>query len=110
MDYLIRPIGADWSRPPNPFYWIERREKERRRIVQHINHPDRRKGERRAVSDADFTCKVCGKECPIAPEPPERAVCEEHCEDHDFQYDRHFREHRCIHCDMPAPYDWYDIG
>jgi hypothetical protein len=56
----------------------------------------------------DFKCKVCGIECPIAPDLPDRAVCEEHCEDHDYEYIRGERRHACKHCDKERPYDWCD--
>jgi hypothetical protein len=55
-----------------------------------------------------FACRVCGVQCPVAPKPPERPVCEEHCEDHDYRYAPDFRQHRRIHCDKPAPEDWFD--
>jgi hypothetical protein len=57
------------------------------------------------MTNIDFTCKVCGKECPIAPDPPERAVCEEHCEDHAFEYDPFRRGKFCIHCDKEQEYE-----
>jgi hypothetical protein len=56
--------------------------------------------------DYGFSCRVCGAMCPIAPEPPARAVCEAHCEDHDYRYERDVQGHRCIHCDAPRPEDW----
>jgi hypothetical protein len=52
----------------------------------------------------DFRCWVCGKQCPIAPDPPRRSVCE----DHEYKYERVDRGHFCIHCFKPAPDDWYD--
>jgi hypothetical protein len=54
----------------------------------------------------DFSCRICGVQCAVAPEPPARAVCPEHCEDHDYKYERDVQEHRCIHCDAPRPEDW----
>lgn len=40
------------------------------------------------MSDPDnpvhFQCRVCGVECPVAPDPPATAVCEEHCEFHEY--------------------------
>jgi hypothetical protein len=38
--------------------------------------------------EIDFSCRVCGVICPVAPDPPGRAVCEDHCPDHDYQYDK----------------------
>jgi len=55
----------------------------------------------------DFTCRVCGKECDIAPYPPERAVCEDHCEDHQFANHGHSWP-TCKHCGAWAPMDYYD--
>lgn len=60
------------------------------------------------MAEIDFSCRVCGKECPIAPDPPGRAVCEEHCEDHDYEYDPMRRDRFCKHCDKQVPYDFYD--
>lgn len=57
---------------------------------------------------SQFACKKCGVECPIAPVDGSGAVCENCCEDHDYRYCRDLQEHRCIHCDKPAPLDWYD--
>jgi hypothetical protein len=58
------------------------------------------------MSPIDFSCRVCGKECPTAPEPPERAVCEDHCPDHEYTYDSSQRKHVCKHCDAWRPDDW----
>lgn len=55
----------------------------------------------------DFTCRVCGKECDVAPDLPERAICEEHCEDHEFEYDAYERTHICKHCGKPVDPGWY---
>lgn len=55
----------------------------------------------------DFTCHVCGVVCDTAPDPPLRAVCPEHCEDHDYRYNRDDRGHFCIHCYQQAPDDWF---
>lgn len=56
----------------------------------------------------DFSCRVCGVQCPSAPDPPARAVCEEHCEDHEYEYEREMRGHFCKHCGKPRPEDWCD--
>lgn len=56
----------------------------------------------------DFSCRVCGVKCDSAPDPPARAVCPEHCEDHDYRHDRSRAGSFCIHCDQQAPEDWYD--
>lgn len=55
----------------------------------------------------DFKCKVCGVECDTAPLPPDRAVCPEHCEDHEYEYERGERGHFCKHCNQEPPWDWY---
>lgn len=54
----------------------------------------------------DFKCKVCGVECDTAPLLPDRPVCPEHCEDHDYEYVRGERGHFCKHCDQQRPEDW----
>jgi hypothetical protein len=53
----------------------------------------------------DFHCHVCGCDCPTCPPPPGKAVCEEHCEDHDYEYDRDERGHHCRHCFKIQPYE-----
>jgi hypothetical protein len=63
---------------------------------------------RAAKPPIDFTCRVCGLTCDIAPDPPERAVCPEHCEDHDYRYERELRGHYCFHCGEEAPPDLYE--
>lgn len=52
-----------------------------------------------------FKCHVCGAECPIAPQLPARAVCEEHCPDHDYQHQGSDGK-RCVHCFAEEPLDW----
>jgi hypothetical protein len=56
----------------------------------------------------DFHCHVCGKETDLAPDPPEKAVCPEHCEDHNYVYIRGERRHACEHCGQERPQDWND--
>lgn len=58
--------------------------------------------------EVDFHCCVCGKETPIAPKLPERAVCEDHCPDHDYEYDKSAQGHFCKLCDKRRPEDYYD--
>lgn len=56
----------------------------------------------------DFSCRVCGVQCDITPDPPARAVCPEHCEDHEYVYIAGERRHACNHCGQEPPLDWYD--
>lgn len=58
----------------------------------------------------DFSCRVCGIQCDIAPEPPERAVCPQHCPDHEYEHDPSRRDWFCKTCDQQAPYDFYLHG
>lgn len=53
----------------------------------------------------DFKCGKCGKECPIAPDPPEKAICEDCCTEHDYKYDKWRRGKFCIHCDKQKEYE-----
>lgn len=55
----------------------------------------------------DFTCQKCGKECVIAPDPPERAICQDCCEDHEYEYDKWRRGWFCTKCDNEQEPDWY---
>lgn len=62
----------------------------------------------RAAVNIDFSCRECGVQCAVAPDPPERAVCPVHCEDHDYRHDRSRAGSFCIHCDEQRPEDWDD--
>jgi hypothetical protein len=53
-----------------------------------------------------YGCKVCGVICAVSPGPGE-AVCEKHCEDHDYQYEPGEGRH-CVHCWAQPPDDWFD--
>lgn len=44
-------------------------------------------------------CSVCGVLANIYPDPPAPAFCEEHCPEHDYQYDKWRRGRFCIICD-----------
>lgn len=57
---------------------------------------------------AEFHCAKCRKELGGGPVDGSPAWCEDCCPDHDFEYDRDRRGHFCKHCDMQAPYEWYD--
>ena len=54
-----------------------------------------------------FTCRVCGSPTDIAPDPPEKAICESCCheseEGHDFYYESMMLQHVCKHCGAPRP-------
>lgn len=54
----------------------------------------------------NFACRVCGKECPTA--SAEGAICEDCCEDHQYEYDKWRRNKFCVHCDRQIPDDFYD--
>lgn len=58
------------------------------------------------IGDPAFACKVCGKQCATAPADGSGAICPEHCEDHDYQYEPSERKHLCVHCNDERPYDW----
>ena len=60
------------------------------------------------ITRPDFHCYSCGAETTLAPDPPARAVCEECCEDHDYQYLAGERNHVCIHCGKAATAEFYD--
>lgn len=51
----------------------------------------------------DFSCRVCGVQCATAPDPPSRAICPAHCEDHDYEYVADRRGRYCKHCDEEEP-------
>lgn len=53
----------------------------------------------------NFKCRVCGVECPIAPQLPELPVCEKHCPDHEYRHEGSEGK-RCIHCFAEEPWDW----
>ena len=53
----------------------------------------------------DFSCRVCGIQCAIAPDPPGRAVCEDHCEDHEYIHCPDERGWFCTHCWKEQPYE-----
>lgn len=53
-------------------------------------------------------CRVCGELVWVYDDKtPEQATCPEHCPDHEFKYDRGERGHRCIHCGVEPPPDFY---
>jgi hypothetical protein len=59
-----------------------------------------------AAQPIDFSCGVCGVECAIAPDPPARAVCPKHCEDHNYVHDSSRAGKFCEYCDQEQPEDW----
>lgn len=46
----------------------------------------------------DYSCQKCGAECSSAPDPPERAICPNCCEDHVYYYEPMERRHICTYC------------
>jgi hypothetical protein len=56
-----------------------------------------------------FACIVCGGEVYGYHFLDVRGICPKHCFEHEFAYQREVSEHRCDHCDEPAPRDWYDV-
>lgn len=54
-------------------------------------------------------CHNCGVLCDIYPDPPDKAVCPECCEDHEYEYDKWRRGKFCGHCDAEQPPRDWDI-
>jgi hypothetical protein len=51
-------------------------------------------------------CAVCSREVPSYPcNPFKKTWCEEHCPDHDYEYQRDMGGKFCKHCSKP--YDYY---
>src|ERR1041385_316601 len=69
------------------------------------HNPDPQPQQQEEPERIDFSCRVCGIQCAIAPDPPERAVCPEHCEDHNYVYSREDRGTFCEYCWQEAPHD-----
>jgi len=59
------------------------------------------------MNEIDFTCYICGAECIVAPDPPTRAVCPEHCPDHLYEYIPGERRRMCENCGQEPPLDYY---
>ena len=53
----------------------------------------------------DFNCQKCGVECSTAPDLPKLPICENCCEDHNYEYESFLRQHVCIHCGKKQPED-----
>lgn len=53
-----------------------------------------------------FKCHKCGAGTIVEP-PDNPAVCENCCEDHDYEYCREERTYYCNHCGAEPPDDWY---
>jgi len=53
-------------------------------------------------ADSEFACRVCGKECNYAPADPvgpdDKPICEDCCEEHEYEYDKVDRASYCKHC------------
>lgn len=54
-----------------------------------------------------FACRVCGAQCPGSP-GYDKAICENCCDEHDYEYSRDQRTHCCRHCEKPVDPDWYE--
>lgn len=84
-----------------------------RENVEVVNAMAEGGGEVELQAKVDFHCGVCGVETPIAPDPPEKAICGKCCgesdEGHDYQYDRHRQGHYCFRCDEEVPIDYFDM-
>lgn len=52
-----------------------------------------------------FACMVCGEDTATYPAQGIRGICEKHCFDHDFEYDRYLGGHHCVHCDAEREYE-----
>jgi hypothetical protein len=50
-------------------------------------------------AEPDFKCCVCGELCYLAPDPPGKAYCCEHCPDHEYEHDSSRRAWFCVTCD-----------
>jgi hypothetical protein len=59
------------------------------------------------ANQPDFKCKVCGVECAVAPADNSGAICPDHCEDHDYEYERG-EGHHCKHCFAEPPSDYFE--
>lgn len=61
-----------------------------------------------------FVCKVCGDDVAHTNHGAVHGICEQHCTDHEYEYDRFDRSHYCTHCGAVPPDDWYhcddDVG
>jgi len=58
--------------------------------------------------EVDFSCWVCGVTCAVAPDYPDRAVCPDHCEDHDYVYEKGEQGHFCKHCGQQRAWEFED--
>lgn len=62
----------------------------------------------------EFRCLICGVDVDTHHMREPRGICEAHCEDHEYEYDRYAGESFCLHCSAAAPDDYYysddDVG
>lgn len=58
--------------------------------------------------DPDFHCHKCGVETTTAPLLPKLSVCENCCEDHEYEYDSYERAKFCIHCNKQQENEYSD--
>ncbi len=59
-----------------------------------------------AIYPINFHCHVCGAECSTKLLPGV-AVCEDHCPDHDYRYERGEGGCFCVTCNQRRPDDWF---
>lgn len=55
--------------------------------------------------EMEFRCLICGQDVGGVPHAGVRGICEQHCYDHDFEYDRYRHGHFCLHCDAEREYE-----
>lgn len=60
------------------------------------------------MSEPDFTCAKCGGDTELSSPDPSKTVCKDCCEDHYYQTDTCAGWALCVHCNAPAPADFYD--
>ena len=60
------------------------------------------------VLDESLYAVMIGEQAAVAPADGGPAFCEQHCPDHDYQYQR-AEGHRCVTCFAEPPPDWFDV-
>lgn len=62
------------------------------------------------MTEPIFKCARCGAGTELAAPNPAITVCQDCCEDHDYEYDSCAEWAMCQHCNAPAPDDYYTEG